>query len=125
LVWPDQPQRLERLDRAICLFQENPPSILGGDALALLPDALAAAPPGAAICVYHSISLYQFYREMKETLFAILAVAGLRRPLWHLPFEFDGDENYALTLARYADGACDTRLLAHAQSHGGWIEWRA
>ena len=44
LVWPDQPQRLERLDRAIAVFRDHPPTIRGGDALALLPEALAAAP---------------------------------------------------------------------------------
>ena len=67
---------------------------MSGDALALLPDALAAVPPREAVCVYHTIAVYQFSAEMKQALDAMLAVAGLRRPVWHLAFEFesvDGD----------------------------------
>ena len=45
LVWPDQPQRLDRLDRAIALYRQAPARDLRGDALALLPDALADVPP--------------------------------------------------------------------------------
>jgi len=123
LVWPDQPQRLERLDRAIALYRSEPPEILSGDALALLPDMLAAVPPGEAICVYHTIAVYQFSAAMKEALNAILATAA--RPVWHLSFEFDGAKDYALTLTRHRDGVAQARVLAVAQAHGGWIEWRA
>jgi hypothetical protein len=123
LVWPDQPQRLDRLERAIAMFRKSPPAISGGDALALLPDALAAVPPQEAVCVYHTIAVYQFSAEMKQALSAILALAGLRRPVWHLAFEFDGNADYALTLSRHDGGAIDRSRLAIAQSHGGWIEW--
>jgi hypothetical protein len=123
LVWPDQPQRLERLDRAIALYRSKPLEIRGGDALALLPDVLAGVPPGEAVCVYHTIAVYQFSAAMKDALTAILATAG--RPMWHLSFEFDGAKDYALTLTRHRDGAAEAQLLAVAQAHGGWIEWRA
>ena len=123
LVWPDQPQRFERLDRAIALYRSQPPEILGGDALALLPDVLAAVAPGEAVCVYHTIAVYQFSAAMKDALHTILATAG--RPVWHLSFEFDGAKDYALTLTRHGDGVAEPRVLAVAQAHGGWIEWRA
>jgi hypothetical protein len=123
LVWPDQPQRLERLDRAIAIFRQHPQTIRGGDALALLPDALAAPPPHEALCVYHTIAVYQFSTEMKEALTAMLVMAGLRRPVWHLAFEFDGGESYALTLSRHEGGRVETQKLALAQPHGGWLEW--
>jgi hypothetical protein len=125
LVWPDQPQRLDRLDRAIALYRKGAPKILSGEALALLPDALAAIPPDDAVCVYHTIAVYQFSAAMKDALTAILVVAGLRRPVWHLSFEFDGAKDYALTLTLHRGGSADARMLAVAQAHGGWIEWRA
>ena len=124
LVWPDQPQRLERLDRAIALHRLSPPRILSGDALVLLPDALAGVPPRDAVCVYHTIAVYQFSAAMKEAFAAILVTAGLRRPVWHLSFEFDG-KDYALALTRHHEGVADACMLAAAQAHGGWIEWRA
>jgi hypothetical protein len=124
LVWPDQPHRLARLDDAIALFRRHPQAILRGDALALLPDALARAPEDRAVCVYHTIAVYQFSAAMREALAAILAAAGLRRPVWRLAFEFDGVKDYVLTLTRYRDGLAETCMLAVAQAHGGWIEWR-
>lgn len=124
LIWADQPQRLDRLDRAIALFRRQPQSIRRGDALTLLPDALAEAPEQDAICVYHSIMSYQFGVETNEAYAAILIAAGLRRPLWNLAFEFDGDESYLLTLSRFSQGPVERRTLARAHPHGGWIEWR-
>ena len=120
LVWPDQPHRLDRLDRAIAVYLGSPPEILRGDALALLPGVLARMPPRDAVCVYHTIAVYQFSAAMKAELARILSEAG--RPLWHLSFEFDGTD-YALTLTRHQDGAARTERLAVAQAHGGWIAW--
>jgi len=124
LVWPDQPHRLDRLNRAIAIYLKAPPDIRHGDALALLPDVLSRMPAQAAACVYHTIAVYQFSPAMKETLTALLAEAGLRRPVWHLSFEFDGTD-YALTLTRHHEGRAEPERLALAQAHGGWIEWRA
>lgn len=121
LVWPDQPHRLDRLDRAIAMYLRSPPEILSGDALTLLPQVLARMPSQDAVCVYHTIAVYQFSAAMKAALSAILTGAG--RPLWHLSFEFDGTD-YALTLTRHQDGLARTERLALAQAHGGWMAWR-
>ena len=123
LMWPDQVPRLRRLERAMALFAEVHPPIRSGDALTLLPDAIAQA-PGGTVCVYHTIVTYQFSSAMREALENILVVAGLRRPVWRLSFEFDGTE-CALSLIRYRDGTRDERLLAHAHPHGTWLEWLA
>ena len=123
LVWPDQPERLARLDAAIALFRKQLAEIRGGDALSLLPDALAEIPLDHAICVYHTITVYQFSTAMKEGLQALLVAMGLRRPLWHLSFEFDGAAGYAVCLTHHRDGGSKSRKLALAQPHGGWLDW--
>jgi hypothetical protein len=135
LIWPDQVQRLRRLERAIELFAQEKPAIRAGDALALLPDVLAAVPTGQVPVVYHTIAVYQFSREMREALESILTVAGLRRPLWRLSFEFDAlnrvggtggiGDAYILSMIRYADGVREERRLASAHPHGTWLEWLA
>ena len=115
-------QRLDRLDRAIALFRRQPQSIRRGDALTLFArSALAEAPRQDAVCVYHSIMSYQL--EANGAFAAILITAGLRRPVWNLAFEFDGDESYMLTLSRHAGGVVETETLARAHPHGGWLEW--
>jgi hypothetical protein len=124
LVWPDQLARLHRLVRAIALFEENKPEVRSGDALALLPQALAAIPAGHAVCVYHTIAIYQFSREMKEALESLLTIAGLRRPVWQLSFEYDGSR-YILSLLRHADGVRHETVLANCHPHGTWLEWLA
>jgi hypothetical protein len=122
LIWPDQVSRLTRLDRAIELFRQETPPILAGDALALLPDALAAVPAGQAPVVYHTIAVYQFSREMREALESILVIAGLRRPVWRLSFEYDG-ALYLLSAIKYADGTREEIRLASCHPHGTWLEW--
>lgn len=124
LIWPDQVSRLARLDRAIELFAARKPPIRAGDALALLPGALAAVPKDAAACVYHTIAVYQFSTEMREALESILTIAGLRRPVWRLAFEYDG-ALYILSVIRYRDGTREETKLASAHPHGTWLEWFA
>ncbi|HEX4301964.1 MAG TPA: DUF2332 family protein, partial [Rhizomicrobium sp.] len=122
LIWPDQMSRLARLDRAIALFVVETPAIQSGDALALLPGALAAVPRDQVPVVYHTIAVYQFSTEMREALDAILVMAGLRRPVWRLSFEYDG-ALYMLSAIRYADGVREEARLASCHPHGTWMEW--
>jgi hypothetical protein len=124
LIWPDQVARMRRLDRAIALFGKAKPEIRAGDALALLPQALASIPASHATCVYHTIAIYQFSREMKEALESILTIAGLRRPIWQLSFEYDGSR-YTLLLIRHVDGVRHETVLADCHPHGTWLEWLA
>jgi hypothetical protein len=122
LIWPDQTTRLARLDRAIDLFMTRRPAIRAGDALDLLPGALAGVPTDQSPCVYHTIATYQFSREMRRALEDLLIVAGLRRPVWRISFEFDG-ELYTLSKIRYADGQREEKRLASCHPHGTWLEW--
>ena len=124
LIWPDQGERLKRMDRAIALFLRERPKIVAGDALALLPDALACVPERQVPCVYHTIVLYQFSHEMRQALDDMMIVASLRRPLWRLSFEYDGDI-YLLSAICYQDGERTVRRLASSHPHGTWLEWLA
>src|SRR5579875_2150456 len=51
LTWPDDPARAAHQERAIELARRDPPRILAGDALDLLPGLLAEVPPDAQLCV--------------------------------------------------------------------------
>lgn len=135
LVWPENTERLARLESAMSLFAQAPPDIRQGDALALLLDAIRAVPETVPVCVYHTITLYQFSRRMRAALDDLLTVAGLRRPVWRLGFEFDaamaGEETggaangYVLTVTQYRDGLHEARSLALGHPHGSWVCWLA
>ena len=46
--------------RAIDLAREDPPALVAGDALDVLPDVLADLPDEATPCVFSTLTLYQF-----------------------------------------------------------------
>ncbi len=123
LMWPDQPERLARLDRAIALFLDEKPVIRVGDALELLPSVIAALPPGP-VCVYHTYVLFQFSEPMKKRMADVLIEAGRSRPVHRLSHEFDGSGHW-LEFFRYEAGGQQVRRLASAHPHGTWLEWQA
>ncbi|HUJ45719.1 MAG TPA: DUF2332 domain-containing protein [Rhizomicrobium sp.] len=127
LVWPDQPERFARLENAIALFREHPADIRAGDALALLPDAIAAIPEDRIVCVTHTYVVYQFTDEMREALDNILIMASLRRPIWRLSCEgsLASVGQAPMRLRRYGDGVKTSTTLALCHPHGAWLEWQA
>jgi len=123
LVWPDQVSRFAQLDKALGAIAHTKPNIRTGDALALLPDALAETPEDQPVCVYHTMVIYQFSDEMREALDAILIVASLRRPVWRISLESALSGDTPLLLYSYRDGNKEKRTLALCHPHGAWLEW--
>jgi len=57
LVWPEQIDRAERLDRALDVVAADPPRLDAGDLLTDLPALLADAPTDVTLVVFHSAVL--------------------------------------------------------------------
>jgi len=123
LVWPDQVSRFAQLEKALETYAHDKPEIRAGDALTLLPDALAGAREDQPVCVYHTMVIYQFSDEMREALDAILIVASLRRPVWRISLEGTLSGDTPLLLYSYRDGNKEKRTLALCHPHGAWLEW--
>ena len=123
LVWPDQVQRFARLEQA--LAAAGTPPIQRGDALELLPEAMAAAPEHEPVVVYHSMVTYQFSQDMREAFDAMLIMASLRRPVWRVSLEGTLSGDCPLLLYSYRDGSKQKRHLANCNAHGEWLEWLA
>jgi hypothetical protein len=136
LVWPDQQARFERLTHALTIAQACPPTILHGDALDLLPQALANAPENTALCVFHTHTTYQFSTAARERLDALLSDYGRQRDLYWLSMEYrqHGDQRLSdddgtlptptLELVSFENGVRKQELLATCHPHAAWIEWR-
>ncbi len=123
LVWPDQVARFAKLEKALTLCDGDKPDVRAGNALDLLPDALAAAPEDQPVCVYHTMVVYQFSAEMREALDAILVMAGLRRPVWRISLEGTRSGDNPLLLYSYRGGNKEKRTLGLCHPHGTWLEW--
>ena len=123
LVWPERRDRFAKLSQALEVADRHPPKVRGGDALDLLPEALADALAEAAICVYHSMVTYQFSREMKNRLEEILSGFARTRPLWRISVEGSSGGNYPLRVTRYDPKGKTEETLASCNPHGLWLDW--
>jgi hypothetical protein len=126
-VWPDQIDRLERLDAAIAETLAARVRVEREDAVAWT--ARDAAPKaGIATVVFHSVFIQYMPAESQVALSETIAGFGARAcaacPLAWLRMEpmAANPAVMELRLTLWPDG--QDRLLAITHPHGAWIEWR-
>ena len=123
-VWADQRERLERLDRAARELREDPPRLVRGDAVELLPRHLAARRDGALTLVFETAVLGYVEAERRRGVYDALAAAGAERPLAFVSAGQPADgahTHYGISVTVWPGGERETVL--HANFHGAWIEW--
>jgi hypothetical protein len=125
-VWADQAERLDRTRAAIGLALAAGTRPERADAADWLARRLAAPRAGLAHVVYHSIVWQYLPPDTQARCRALIEAAGTRAtagaPLAWLRFEGDGDGPGAVVTLTLWPGA-ETRLLARADYHGGWVDW--
>ena len=124
-VWPDQTDRMERLRRVLELARAEPPEILHGDYVHLLPQALTEREPEALTVVFQTVSTMYLpasrYRELQrivEEADPPVAWISTRR---HAEEETELQGGFELELRPSVGPA---RLVARMGYHGQWLEWR-
>jgi hypothetical protein len=78
---PDQPERIARLDAELALAATAPPLLLKGDAVEVLPDALARVPADALPVVTSTWALSRFPLESRLRFLHRLDEAATHRPV--------------------------------------------
>jgi hypothetical protein len=126
-IWPDQKERLARIEAAISIARAYPPQIDLGDAGDWI-EAQCATPQaeGQLRVVMHSVFWQYVERGTQDRIATAIERAGegatLNRPLAWLRFEpFDETAIMALKLRLWPWG--DDRHLANCHAHGSWVEW--
>ncbi|QPM91942.1 DUF2332 domain-containing protein [Pseudooceanicola algae] len=121
-IWPDQPDRMERLDAILSL---PAPSVDREDAGSWLARRLANRPAGQVDLVYHTIAWQYFPTATAAACQAALASAALRAtddmPLAWLSFEMDDKSPGAPVRLRLWPGAYDIPL-GRMDFHGRWFQ---
>jgi hypothetical protein len=124
LIWPgpNAAPRLERLDAAAAIAAAEPATVLTGDLVERLPDALALLPPDCTPVVFHTAVLIYVERARREEFAALVRSLGVR---WiaqesagvvpGTPRDLGSPADFVLS--RNADA------LALTAPHGGRIEW--
>jgi hypothetical protein len=80
-VWADQHARLDRLDGAIEALRRDPPELVRGDFVELLPDVLAGTDGDRLTLVFQTASLGYGPPDARKRVSAMLAEAGRNRRL--------------------------------------------
>src|SRR5262249_41344071 len=76
-VWPDQPERLARLEAALAIAKSDPQRVERGDAAEWLEQNLSPEPePGVTRVVLHSIAFQYFAPETQERVRTRIEKAG-------------------------------------------------
>jgi hypothetical protein len=123
-VWADQTDRLERVRRAIEIAREDPPRLLDGDYVEVLPALLAERDLDVLTVVYHSVSTVYLRSDERQRLDEILAEEGRRGSLARVSYEIDRDtptfHGFALDIETWPGGS---RRLARLDGHANSLEW--
>ncbi|MFC6091496.1 DUF2332 domain-containing protein [Saccharothrix lopnurensis] len=80
-AWPDRPERMAGLEAELALAAANPPLLLTGDAVDLLPDAFALVPADALPVVTTTWALSGFPLEARLRFLHRLDEAAAGRPV--------------------------------------------
>ena len=125
LIWPEQLDRIARFKAAMEIVRLDPPPIIRGDALEVLPGVLKDAPTDATLVVFHSFVLNQFTPEGREQFDTVLRDASDDRAIHRVSFEILRPELAYPEVVHtvYRNGEATDRLLGRAHQHGAWLEW--
>ena len=127
-VWPEATGRMARIDAAIALANDSPPSLERMDAGDWVEKELAKPQDtGVTRVLAHSIMWQYLPDETQERIEAAMLEAGLAatddRPFAHISLETNR-ETFAHELrVRYWPSGSEAVHLANAHPHGAWIEW--
>jgi hypothetical protein len=127
-IWPGRVERAQRLCQAIGILRREPPQLVRGDYVELLPALLAERDEGALTVVFQTASTGYLPRERRAELRELLEGAGREGPLGWISTraveerEEERDDSYELEVALWPGGK--RRLLLRCDFHGNWIRWR-
>ena len=117
-VWPDQLERMARLRAALAIARIDPPEVLAGDYVELLPSVLADRDRDARAVVFQSVSTVYLDAEHYAELRRIVDAADVA---WISTRRFSEEET---GLEGGFELEAGTRLVARMGYHGQWLEWR-
>ena len=125
-VWADQTDRLERVRRAVEIARRDPPRLLDGNYVEVLPALLAQRDLASLTVVYHSVSTVYLHPEERTRLDDILVAEGRRGSLARVSYEIDRDAptfyGFALDAEAWPGGR---QRLARLDGHANTLEWMA
>ena len=129
-VWPEQQDRRDRLRAAVEIARTDPPRIVRGDLLDLLPDQVAAAGEHGPVIVFHSaVALYLDRARRQELVERMLELVHAGACRWVSNEGQDVLPSVTATASRPPDDrlsfvlGVDGRAVALTHQHGAGLRW--
>jgi hypothetical protein len=136
-LFADQLERQGRLRAALQVAQVDPPRLLRGDVLALLPTVAAAVPRDQHLCLISTWATHYLNSDQRRNLGTLLAEIGGTRDFTLIAAEPSGvvpglaeparspqaPHATLLSILRFRRGRRADEVVAHMHSHAAWIEW--
>jgi hypothetical protein len=123
LIWPEQHDRADRLQKAIALARQAPPQLFQGDALELAPRLIQQTPPEIPTVLFHSFVLNQVPRELRTRYYELLAEHSSGRMLFDVAIE-PSAWPCPMVLTTFQNSTPIQETLATCDYHGRWLEWK-
>jgi hypothetical protein len=129
-VWPENIDRIERMDAAIALATHKRPDVAQADALDWVLERLSAPQEAGVVRVFNHSIVWQYIPEdrrqrITEAIEAAGREATVERPLAWMMLETNRETFKHELCIKYWPGPDQWHLLAEAQAHGAWVEWLA
>jgi hypothetical protein len=126
-VWADQTERLERVRRAVEIVRSDPPRLMQGDFVEVLPPLLAERDLDALTVVFDSVSTIYLADADRRELDVTMEKEGRRGSLAWVSFEFTRDQGigydgFTLDVRSWPGSAA---RLAQLDGHANRLEWVA
>jgi len=137
-VWPDQPARRDRLERALELARAETPVVRKGDLVDDLSALLGETPRDAQLVVFHSAVLAYVAPERRQMFAELLTAESRTRDIVWISNEGPGivpglpdlgaqkgGMRFVLGRSRLRGGRRTDQALALAHPHGADVRWVA
>jgi hypothetical protein len=127
-VWPENHDRLLRMEAAIRLAAQKAPDLVQADAADWVQERIAAPQQGGVTRVFNHSIVWQYIPEdSQQRITAAIESAGQQatadKPLAWMSLETNRATFHHELRIRYWPGGNEAALLGTAQAHGAWVEW--
>jgi hypothetical protein len=127
-LWPDEPDRLARIDAALAVADTHPPAVVACPAEQWLPRVLGTPRAGELTVIWQSVMRQYVPDDVWAAIERAVQDAGraatARTPLTWLSMEPGDDPQAGVVVGARTWPGGDCHVLAHAGYHGPPVRWQ-